>query len=354
MQEASQPIRLGSCPVGSEDGVLRLAGGQTKETGMPSRTALADGGDLAHKLRDTADLITERGPAFDEAWKPEPGRDQPAPATDQLLAAGAGATHAVAQGARPRILLTGEKGFTSLLKYIMESNGFDCILTDNWTDAIAAAAAEQPSLIALDDTSCGDRVILALKRLHEDPRTRHIPTLIMASVSPHLEQICVPADRVSYILKPFLPDVFIDRLHGLLRESAAVNNRVLRFADIVMESDAHRVSRGGRCIRLCPVEYRILQHLLECPRRVFSREQILARIRAHSEDGAVRSIDVHISRIRKALCAHGEPNYIRTVRGMGYSLDVAPDGPAAYVPRPNLARDTRKPSRSEAPVADHR
>ncbi|MGJ4892624.1 winged helix-turn-helix transcriptional regulator [Bradyrhizobium sp. HKCCYLR20261] len=243
--------------------------------------------------------------------------------------------------ARPRILLVGDKSFTSLLKYILDSNGFDCLLIGTLADAIAAATVARPGVIALDDMACGDRLAGALEQLQRTPATQHVPTLIMASAPPRFEDECIHADRTSYILKPFLPDIFIDRLRGLLRASASPGPKVLRFADIVMESEAHRVSRGGRCIRLCPVEYRILQHLLESPRKVFSREQILSSIRAHTQENAVRSIDVHISRIRKALCERGEPNYIRTVRGLGYSLDFAPDGPTTYVPRPELVRSTR-------------
>lgn len=319
---------------------------------MVHRAALADGDELAEEFGSVANSAKnqDKGFAVATGWTAGSGIDQPAAGCHPMSAPASTAgddSRSMSMPSRPRILLVGDKGFTSLLKYILESNGFDCMLTDTVTDAIASAIAARPGLIALDDVACGDRVAFALEQLHRDPATRTVPTLIMASVSPHLEAACVHTDRISYILKPFLPDIFIDRLHGLLRDSACSGPKVLRFADIVMESDAHRVSRGARCIRLCPVEYRILRHLLECPRKVFSREQILSSIRAHTQENAVRSIDVHISRIRKALCERGEPNFIRTVRGLGYSLDFAPDGPATYVPRPELVNNTPKLHRAD-------
>ncbi|BAM90350.1 putative transcriptional regulatory protein [Bradyrhizobium oligotrophicum S58] len=319
---------------------------------MMHRAVLADSDEVAEESCSVANSAKnqDKGFAVATGWTTESGVDHPAAGCDQISAPASAASDAgrsMSTPTRPRILMVGDRGFTSLLKYILESNGFDCMLTDTLTDAIASATAVRPGLIALDDVSCGDRVACALEQLHRDPATQFVPTLIMASVSPHLEETCVHTDRTSYILKPFLPDIFIDRLHGILRESACSSLKVLRFADIVMESDAHRVSRGARSVRLCPVEYRILQHLLECPRKVFSREQILCSIRAHTQENAVRSIDVHISRIRKALCERGEPNYIRTVRGLGYSLDFAPDGPATYVPRPDLVNDARKQHRSD-------
>jgi len=316
------------------------------ETGMVHRAVLADSDELAEEFCGIANSAKNQDKGFAAAtgWTPASGVGHPAAERDSMSAPASTAGdegRSVSTPSRPRILLVGDKGFTGLLKYILESNGFDCMLTDTLTDAIASATAVRPGLIALDDISCGDRVPCALEQLHRDPATRNVPTLIMASVSPQLEETCIHADRTGYILKPFLPDIFIDRLHGLLRESTCYSLKVLRFADIVMESDAHRVSRGDRCIRLCPVEYRILRHLLECPRKVFSREQILSSIRAHTQENAVRSIDVHISRIRKALCERGEPNYIRTVRGLGYSLDFAPDGPATYVPRSEPVNNMR-------------
>ncbi|MGJ4922752.1 response regulator transcription factor [Bradyrhizobium oligotrophicum] len=322
------------------------------EMGMVHKAVLAGSDEPAEEFCSVANSAKnqDKGLAFATGWKPDSGVDQSAAGCDQMSAPASTARdegRSISVPSRPRVLLVGDKGFTSLLKYILESNGFDCMLTGTLTDAIASAAAARPGLIALDDVSCGDRVAFALEQLHRDPATQNVPTLIMASVSPHLEEACVHADRTSYILKPFLPDIFIDRLRGLLRESTCSSPKVLRFADIVMESDAHRVSRGARCIRLCPVEYRILQQLLECPRKVFSREQILSSIRAHTQENAVRSIDVHISRIRKALCERGEPNYIRTVRGLGYSLDFAPDGPATYLPRPEPVSNARMLHRSD-------
>ncbi|MGJ4948780.1 winged helix-turn-helix transcriptional regulator [Bradyrhizobium sp. HKCCYLS20291] len=321
---------------------------------MAQRAALADGNELAQGFHSSVNpaetsaqnQVKESAVATGCAIGSDVDQPDHMPAPDEI--------RPMSMPSRPRILLVGDKGFTSLLKYIIEGNGFDCALTDNVTEAIASASNMRTDLIAVDDVSCGDRVAGALERLHRAPATRDVPTLIMAGMSPHPDEACVQMDRASFILKPFLPDIFIDRLHGLLREPACSSPRVLRFADIVMESEAHRVSRGSRCIRLCPVEYRILQHLLESPRKVFSREQILSSIRAHTQENAVRSIDVHISRIRKALCERGEPNYIRTVRGLGYSVDFAPDGPATYVPRPEPADRAQKLDRSDRIVPARR
>ena len=77
--------------------------------------------------------------------------------------------------------------------------------------------------------------------------------------------------------------------------------------------------RDGESIQLGPTEYRLLRHFLENPGRVYSRQQLLETVWPHSEDIELRTVDVHIRRLRLAL---GEPDLIRTVRSAGYALDA--------------------------------
>jgi len=325
---------------------------------MQHRTALPDVGRPAEYIRNTADEIQESSSHFDRASRPgltggRRGHSTMVCEQTDSAAKMIDTTYSLTPAGKPLVLLAGEKGFISLLKYIIENNGFNCILTEDFAEAIALAEIEQPDLIALDDTLPGESAMAVRKRIYQNWATRHIPALILAdgSVRPEDSTMWFP-EGTHYVLKPFMPEVFIGRLHDLVRQSSStVNTNVLRFGDIVMERDAHRVYRSQRCVRLCPVEYRVLQQLLEHPRKVLSREQILDGVRAHCEHPAARSIDVHISRIRKALCERCEPNYIRTVRGLGYSLDAAPDGPAAYIIHPRLIRTPRKSPRLDTRVA---
>jgi two-component system phosphate regulon response regulator PhoB len=89
-----------------------------------------------------------------------------------------------------------------------------------------------------------------------------------------------------------------------------------------MDVVAHRVRRDGKAVSLGPTEYRLLRHLLENPQRVFSRQQLLEAVWPHSEEIELRTVDVHVRRLRIALCKDHEVDLIRTVRSEGYSLDV--------------------------------
>lgn len=89
-----------------------------------------------------------------------------------------------------------------------------------------------------------------------------------------------------------------------------------------MDLTAHRVFRNKREVHVGPIEFKLLQHLMSHPWQVFSRRQLLERVWGRDIHVILRTIDVHMSRLRKALNEGNEANYIRTVRAVGYSLDA--------------------------------
>jgi two-component system phosphate regulon response regulator PhoB len=125
-----------------------------------------------------------------------------------------------------------------------------------------------------------------------------------------------------FITKPFSPKELVARAKALLRRSSP--NLIadkLAYADLEMDVGAHRVRRGGSPVVLGPTEYRLLRHFLQNPEKVFSRQQLLELVWPHNEDIELRTVDVHIRRLRRALEREGQPDLIRTVRSEGYSLD---------------------------------
>ena len=136
------------------------------------------------------------------------------------------------------------------------------------------------------------------------------------------------ADRVrglergadDYVTKPFSPKELVARAAAVLRRvRPALAAETLDYAGLEMDLTAHRVRRDGKTLSLGPTEYRLLRHFLENPGRVFSRQQLLETVWPHSEEIELRTVDVHIRRLRQAL---GDPDLIRTVRSAGYALDA--------------------------------
>ena len=99
---------------------------------------------------------------------------------------------------------------------------------------------------------------------------------------------------------------------------------MLSYGDIEVDREKKRVSRAGRAIDLGPTEYRLLEFLMERPGRVFSREQLLDGVWGSEIYIDERTVDVHVGRLRKALNRGRDSDPIRTVRGSGYSLGLAP------------------------------
>ena len=101
----------------------------------------------------------------------------------------------------------------------------------------------------------------------------------------------------------------------------ALAAEALSYAGLEMDLVAHRVRRDGSPVAVGPTEYRLLRHFLENPQRVFSRQQLLEAVWPHSEEIELRTVDVHVRRLRLALGHDSRPDLIRTVRSEGYSLD---------------------------------
>ena len=111
-------------------------------------------------------------------------------------------------------------------------------------------------------------------------------------------------------------------MRALLRRSSAVLAKgVLEFYDITMDLSAHRVQRNSRPIHLGPTEFRLLEFLMQHPRRVFSREELLDAVWGRDIHVEPRTVDVHIRRLRKSINGAGEVDLVRTVRAAGYALD---------------------------------
>jgi two-component system phosphate regulon response regulator PhoB len=126
-----------------------------------------------------------------------------------------------------------------------------------------------------------------------------------------------------YLTKPFSMNELLARLRAVMRRirPGLADDKVVA-GDITMDRVSHRVKRAEREVHLGPTEFRILDHLMQHPGRVFSREQLLDAVWGSDVYVEARTVDVHIGRLRKALMVGTESDPIRTVRSAGYALDV--------------------------------
>jgi two-component system, OmpR family, phosphate regulon response regulator PhoB len=180
-----------------------------------------------------------------------------------------------------------------------------------------------PDLLILDWMLPGLSGIEICRRLRARETTRTLPIIMVtgrSEESARVRGLAVGAD--DYVVKPFSVIELMARVHALLRRSRPERVAERLYAgDLDLDRLTRRVRRGDRDIRLGPTDFRLLEHLLEKPGRVFSREQLLDLIWGRSAEVDERTVDVHIGRLRKKLSKGRERDPIRTVRGAGYAID---------------------------------
>src|SRR6478752_4570646 len=226
--------------------------------------------------------------------------------------------------ARVRMLLVeDDAALAELVTYHFKREDFEVKHTPDGEEALLLAKEATPDLVILDWMIEGISGIEVCRRLRRRPNTAHVPIIMLTARGEESDRIRgLETGADDYVTKPFSPRELVARVGAVLRRvRPALAGERLAYADIEMDVAAHRVRRGGEAIALGPTEFRLLKHFLEHPGRVFSRERLLDAVWSHDPDIDVRTVDVHVRRLRQALNAGDRPDLVRTVRSAGYSLD---------------------------------
>ncbi len=222
---------------------------------------------------------------------------------------------------RTILIIEDETAQAQILKYNLESAGFETLLADTGGSGIASARAELPDLVLLDWMLPDMSGIEVCKTLKTDDDTKTIPIIMLTARGDEDDKVrglTVGAD--DYVVKPHSIKELIARIKAALRKSGS-DDETLSFADIVMNIETYRVNRGGNDIKLGPKEFRLLKTLLGRPKKVWTRAQLLDRVWGTDIYVDERTVDVHMGRLRKAINKGGRTDLIRTIRGAGYALD---------------------------------
>ena len=191
-------------------------------------------------------------------------------------------------------------------------------------EALLLARESAPDLVLLDWMIEGTSGIEVCRQLRRMQDTKAVPIIMMTARGEETDRIRgLETGADDYVTKPFSPRELLARVAAVLRRvRPALSAETLAYADLEMDVATHRVRRDGRPIHLTPSEFRLLQHFMESPRRVFTREGLLSSVWGMDSEVELRTVDVQIRRIRKALNEGGRPDLIRTVRSSGYALEA--------------------------------
>jgi two-component system phosphate regulon response regulator PhoB len=227
---------------------------------------------------------------------------------------------------KPTVLVAeDESALVTLLRYNLEREGYRVLDTQNGEEALLIAAEEKPDVIILDWMMPQLSGIEVCRRLRQRQETRNVPILMLTARGEETDRIRgLDTGADDYITKPFSMTELLARLRAVMRRiRPGLAEDIIKIGDIEMDRAAHRVRRGGKDIHLGPTEFKLLDHLIQHPGRVFSREQLLDAVWGSDVYVEARTVDVHVGRLRKALNIDGVRDPIRTVRSAGYALDDA-------------------------------
>ena len=226
---------------------------------------------------------------------------------------------------KPSVLIAeDESALVTLLRYNLEREGYRVLEAKDGEEALLVAAEEKPDLVLLDWMLPQLSGIEVCRRLRTRMETRNMPIVMLTARGEENDRIRgLDTGADDYLTKPFSMTELLARLRAVMRRiRPSLAEDVVQVGDIEMDRSAHRVRRAGKEIHLGPTEYKLLDHLIQHPGRVFSREQLLDAVWGSDVYVEARTVDVQVGRLRKALNTDdSQRDPIRTVRSAGYALD---------------------------------
>jgi two-component system, OmpR family, response regulator MprA len=218
------------------------------------------------------------------------------------------------------LVVDDEPAVRDALKRALSMEGYEIDLAPDGTGALASVDTSRPDAMVLDILMPGMDGLEVCRRMRA--RGDRTPILVLTArdaVADRVEGLDAGAD--DYLVKPFALEELLARIRALLRRTAEDGRRPqLRFADLVLDRDAHRGARGERWFDLTRTEFLLLELFMLQPRRVLSRSLIFERVWGYDFGPLSNSLEVYIGYLRRKTEAGGEPRLIHTVRGVGYVL----------------------------------
>ena len=222
------------------------------------------------------------------------------------------------------LVIEDEDALSTLLQYNLQKEGYEVAVAPDGEEGLMLAEERLPDLVILDWMLPKVSGIEVCRRLRGRAESRNLPIIMLTARGEESDRVRgLDTGADDYMTKPFSMTELTARIRAVLRRiRPGLADDRLTHGDIVIDRVAHRVRRAGTEIHLGPTEFRLLDHLMQHPGRVFSREQLLDAVWGSDVYVEARTVDVHVGRLRKALNLEGTVNPIRTVRSAGYSLDL--------------------------------
>lgn len=211
-----------------------------------------------------------------------------------------------------------DNNIRDLVVYTLNNSGFEAQGFNNSDEFYVACKSAEPNLVLLDIMLPGDDGLAILKKLKSDERTKAIPVIMITARGTEYDKVIgLDMGADDYIAKPFGMMELVARVRARLRQTnLKLLSKTLKVGELVVDRQKHTVTAGGENILLTLKEFELLCLLMESTGKAFTREHILESVWNFSYEGGTRTVDVHITTLRRKLGKHGK--LIETIRGVGY------------------------------------
>jgi DNA-binding response OmpR family regulator len=218
------------------------------------------------------------------------------------------------------VVIEDDSTVAETLVLYLEHAGFSVAVASDGPRGLALASAPDVSLVILDLMIPGLSGADVCRQLRATSAVPVVMVTARASEGDRVAGLELGAD--DYVTKPFSPREVVARVNALLRRTAAqpMPARAIVVGDLEIDLWAHQARISGQLVDLTPTEFKLLEALGRAPGRVFTRDELLARAFGPAYDGLDRTVDVHITNLRRKIEAPGRPRYLLTARGLGYRL----------------------------------
>jgi two-component system phosphate regulon response regulator PhoB len=228
----------------------------------------------------------------------------------------------------PAILVVeDEPAIAELIAVNLRHSGFRPTWAMDSASAEREIQAAVPDLILLDWMLPGESGLMLAKRWRAATRTKDVPLIMLTARGDEADRVAgLDAGADDYISKPFSTKELLARVRAVLRRRSPEQvGETMEIAGLALDPATHRVTYGGQELKLGPTEFKLLQFFMGSSERVHSRAQLLDKVWGDHVYIEERTVDVHVKRLREALCSAGP--MVETVRGAGYRLTAKPAAP---------------------------
>jgi two-component system, OmpR family, response regulator NblR len=219
------------------------------------------------------------------------------------------------------LLVETDESLANHVSLDLKESGYDIVMAPDAVGGLRQATELQPSLIVVDRMLAGESGLWFCNRLRS--LGNRVPVLLMMARDSVDDRVaCLESGADDYFLKPYRTEEFLRLVRLYLQPDNPTSER-LRFGDLMLDLTTRRALRNGRAIDLTMKEFELLKYLMEHPREVLTREQILENVWGYDFVGESNVIEVYIRYLRLKIEDEGEKRLIQTVRGVGYVMREA-------------------------------